>query len=166
MKAHRVVRLSSSAVGCPLPPGRFLVLISVRGWVDPRDTVWLEGLGPLKIPMTSLRIEPVTFRLVAKCLNQLRYLVPHPYAITKVKEQSPKLWSLAIKIYIYTFQREMTKLRQFSEQCLKYKMTDIYYHRQQKYLRERSLITTLPWGIQFNCTVNLPHSWLHHSLYN
>jgi hypothetical protein len=64
------VRLSAPRAGRPLPPGRFLVLISVR--VDPRAIVRLEGLGQLKNPMTS-GFEPATFRLVAQCLNQLRY---------------------------------------------------------------------------------------------
>jgi hypothetical protein len=36
------------------PPGRFLVLISVRGWVDPRVIVRLEGLGQLKNPVTPI----------------------------------------------------------------------------------------------------------------
>jgi hypothetical protein len=38
--------------------------------------VRLEGLGLFKNPMTSSGIEPVTFCLVAYCLNQLRYHVP------------------------------------------------------------------------------------------
>jgi hypothetical protein len=33
----------------------------------------LEGLGQLKNPMASSGIEPVTYRLVAQCLNQVRY---------------------------------------------------------------------------------------------
>jgi hypothetical protein len=42
------VRLSALSTGSPLPPGKFLVLISVRGWVDLRVIVRLEGLGQLE----------------------------------------------------------------------------------------------------------------------
>jgi hypothetical protein len=69
------VMLSALRARRPLPPGRFLVPISVRGWVDPRATVRLEGLGQLK-KFTSTGLEPATFRLVPQCLNQLRYRVP------------------------------------------------------------------------------------------
>jgi hypothetical protein len=70
------VMLSASRAGRPLFLVRFLVLISVRGSVDPRATVRLEGLGQLKNQITSSGIEFATFRLVAQCLNQLRYRVP------------------------------------------------------------------------------------------
>jgi hypothetical protein len=39
-------------------------IISVRGWVDPRAIVWVEGLGELKKPPHT-GLEPVTSQLVA-----------------------------------------------------------------------------------------------------
>jgi hypothetical protein len=59
------VRLSASCAGRPLTPGRFLVLISVRGGVDPRAVVQLEELDQVKNPVTSSGIEPATFGLVS-----------------------------------------------------------------------------------------------------
>jgi hypothetical protein len=81
---------SALRFGRPLPPGGFLVLISVRGWLDARTIGPLEGFGQLKNPTTSSRIEPATFRLVVQFLNQLRYRVP------------PKL-QFAACILIFTF---------------------------------------------------------------
>jgi hypothetical protein len=67
--SQMAVRLSASCAGHPLPPGIFLVVISVRSRIDPRDMVWLEVLCQLKNPITSSGIEPASFRLIAQYLN-------------------------------------------------------------------------------------------------
>jgi hypothetical protein len=70
-------------------PERLLVLISVRGWVDPRAIVRLDGLGQLKNPVASLEIEPAVFRFVTQCLYWLRYLMP---LLRKLDSNSKPFW--------------------------------------------------------------------------
>jgi hypothetical protein len=61
---NRLTNVGEVTSAVLFPPGRFLVLISVRGWVDSTAIVRLGELGQLKNPMTSSGIELATFRLV------------------------------------------------------------------------------------------------------
>jgi len=72
----KVVRWSALRTGHFYPQELSLVFISDRGCVDPRHKVRPEGLCQKKIPTTPSGIEPANFRLIAQCLNQLRYRLP------------------------------------------------------------------------------------------
>ena len=74
--AHDGGKVVSRTQRPPLPQEIFLVLTSVRGWVNSRAIVQPEGLYQWKIPVTPTGIETATFRFVAQCLHQLHHLTP------------------------------------------------------------------------------------------
>jgi len=72
--AHEGGKVVSPMHRPPLLPRKYSwYSFLLRAESTPGAMVWPEGLCQWKIPVTPLGMEPATFRLVAQCLNQLRY---------------------------------------------------------------------------------------------
>jgi hypothetical protein len=82
---------SAPRAGLPLPPGRFLVLISVRGRVYPRAIVRLEGLGQFKNPVTSSGIGS---RDLPACS-----MVPQPTTLLRAPEYNVELSIIIVETH-------------------------------------------------------------------
>jgi hypothetical protein len=65
--------------------GSFLELISVKGWVHPKDIMMLEDLRQMKNPIFLSGIKPMTFRPVAQCI--LYYNIRNPFISIDIGNQ-------------------------------------------------------------------------------
>ena len=104
-------RLAALRTGRLYPQEILLVLISVRGWVDPRVS---SAIGRIlcqrKIPVTPAGSEPVTFRFVAQHLNHCAT------AVQCILDRAP-LWQLNNKRPTWCHNAKNLHLYRTHDQC-------------------------------------------------
>ena len=123
--AHDGGRLWALRTGCLYPQEILLVLISVRGWVDPQGH---SAIGRIlcewKIPVTPDGIEPATFRFVTQCLNHCATAIPHFRGVCRwiTNKLFPKIFICKYTIYILHLKTKyFWKYMFISWHCEKYK---------------------------------------------
>jgi hypothetical protein len=83
----------------------FLLLISVKGWVDPGAIVRPEGLCQWKIPVTPSGIDPATFRLVIFHVSALIY--SNKYRLSPPAAKAPQMWAFGLVGYVNTINQRI-----------------------------------------------------------
>ena len=154
----KVVRLSARCTGRLYPPRRYSwYSCLLRGWVDTRAIVQPQGLSQWKIPMTPSGIEPVTFRLVAQCLNQLRHLHTHSYNSTGINfflKSTPVLTQ-----YVKIISTPLPDLKQLCKNllCAKLHCVQVYWSTSFcGYIFDTLLKNTTNSGIYTWCNPKVP----------
>jgi hypothetical protein len=95
--AHEGGEVASLMHWLPLLPGMFLVLIFIRGWVDPRAMVRSEGNMSLKNPVTLPGIDPGTAQLGAQRVNH--YATPGPADSSRHLLTIWNVWSVLLLLW-------------------------------------------------------------------
>jgi hypothetical protein len=91
------------------PLGIFLMLISVRGWVEHRAIAWLEGLGKLEIPVTAKRNSGRKSKSTGRDRRTLRRIVSKSHRTTAAQVTAELNIHLEDPVSTNNFWRELHK---------------------------------------------------------